>query len=156
MTVLYTIKRAFRLMVVLSILTIGGAVFYEHRFVSNGIKVIGEIKSFKKKPFSSAQEDPIEMEIVFYIEGKKMKLYSSRNVVEHILGTYKVGDEIPVVYNPDQIPSAKIGNAQHLYRVTLTFLVIWGIFFVALAYAWRKAAHNKPVQPTPKSGAADG
>lgn len=143
MTVQSTIKRAFRLMVVLSILTTGGTIFYEHGFVSNGSKLIGEIKSFKKKPFSSSQEDPIEMEIVFTVEGKQRIFYSSRNVVEHILGIYKVGDSIPVVYNPDKYLSAKIGNAQHLYQITLTFIVMWAIFFLALTCVWRKTAHNK-------------
>ena len=139
-------------MVVLSVLTIGGAIFYEYRFVSNATNVIGQIKSFKKKPFSAAQGDPIEMEVVFTIGGRKMKFYSSRTVVEQILGVYKVGDKIPVTYNPDIVPNAKIGNVQHLYQVTLIFMVVWAIFLAALAYVWRRTA----LVPSAKNDAANG
>ena len=138
-------------MLVLSILTTGGAFLYERGFAENAIETTGEIISFKKKKFSSAQEDSIEMEIKYTIEGQQRIFYSSRNVVESTIGTYKPGDTIPVVYNADKYPYEKIAYLQHLYSITLTFLVLWVLFFVGLIYAWYKTAHNKPIQLTRKT-----
>ena len=143
-------------MLVLSILTTGGTFLYERAFTENAIETTGKIISFKKKKFSSAQEDSIEMEIKFTVDGQQRTFYSSRNVVEATIGTYKPGDTIPVVYNAGKYPYEKIGYLQHLYSITLTFIVLWAVFFVGLIFAWYKTAHNKPIQPTPKSGAADG
>lgn len=67
MTIQDTIRRTFKFMIVVSILTTGGAVFYERGFVESGIKTVGEIISFKRKQFSSTQGDSIEMEIRFTV-----------------------------------------------------------------------------------------
>ena len=143
MTTHSTIKRAFKLLMVLSILAISSSAFYEREFALNGMTTTGEIISFKKRAFSSAQGDSIEMEIEFTVDGKQRKFYSSRNVVEHLMGAYEVGDEVPVLYNPADYPYAKIGSFQHLYQMTLTFLAVSGILFVALGYAWFKSRESR-------------
>ena len=133
-----TMRRTFKFLVVISIFTIGGAYFFERSFVDNGIRVAGEIKSFRDKQFSSAQGDSIEMEISFVVAGKQSVFYGSRNIIEQLMGTYKVGDAIPVVYNPGRHSDAKIGYLQHLYEITLTYLILFGIFFSVLIYVWFK------------------
>ncbi len=90
-----TIRRALRLMFILSILTTSGAFLYERWFTENAIETTGKIMSFKNKKFSSAQGDSIEMEIKFTFEGQQRTFYSSRNVVESAMGTYKPDDTIP-------------------------------------------------------------
>ncbi len=142
MTTHSTIKRAFKLLMVLSLLTISSSAFYEREFAVNGMTTTGEIISFKEKQFSSAQGDSIDMEIEFTVDGKQRKFYSSRNLVEHLMGSYEVGDEVPVVYNPADYPYAKIGSFQQLYQITLTFLAVWGVLLVALGYAWLKSREN--------------
>ena len=149
MTVQETIRRALRLMLVLAPLTTGGAFLYEREFAKNGIETTGEVIAFHRKKFSSAQEDPMEMEIRFLVEGTPKTFYSSRNVIEQLMGTYKPGDSVPVVYNADRYPHTKIGHPQHLYATTLTFLILWLLFIVALTIAWfknREHPRNRPLR----------
>ncbi len=155
MTTQDTIRRALRLMLVLSVLTVGGAFFHEHGFTDNAIETTGKIISFKKKKYSSAQEDSIEMEIRFSVKGQQKTFYASRNFVEVAMGTYKPGDLIPVVYNAGKYPYQKIGRPQHLYRLTLTFVVLWMLFFTGLACAWYKNARNKTHQMPSKKDVPD-
>ncbi len=151
MTTQDTIRRALKLMLVLSVWTIGGAYVYERTFLENAIQTTGMITAFKKKDFSSAQGDSIEMEISFSIEGHQRIFYRSRNVIEAVMGTYKPGDTVPVVYNAGTYPYEKIGYPQHLYRITLVFAVLWMLFCAGLIIAWYKTSHNKPTPPSPKS-----
>lgn len=146
MTKQQNINRTFKFMAVLSLLTIVASFLYEHGFVKDGKRVSGEIVSFKKKSFSSAQGDSVEMKILFVVNAKQRQFYSSRNVAEQIFGTYNVGDSVPVVYNPAYYPSAKIGRPQRLYEITLTFVIMWLLFFSVLLYVrWKVAGNNSPV-----------
>jgi len=138
-----SIRRTLKFMLIASVLTTGGAMFYERGFVESGIKSAGEIISFKRKQFSSAQGDSIEMEIRFTANGKQRTFYAGRNVIEQVMGIYKPGDVISVIYNPDRYPNAKIDNLQHLYKITLTFLIMWVLFFSALLYVWYKNTDRK-------------
>jgi len=142
MTTQDAIRRAFKLMIILSILTTGGAFLYERKFLEKAVVTTGKIISFNKKPFSSAQGDSIEMEIQFTINGQQKKFYSGRNIIEQLMGTYKPGATIPVVYNTRGYPSTKIGYLQHLYSTTLIFLVLWALLFVGLAYAYKKSQRD--------------
>ncbi|VAW69030.1 hypothetical protein MNBD_GAMMA09-1985 [hydrothermal vent metagenome] len=138
MTTHETLRRAFRLLIIASILTTGGAVLYENEYVNSGIRTSGEIMAFKRKAYSSAQGDAIEMEIRYTVNKEQKIFYSSRNVIEQIMATYKPGDTVPVVYNPDRYPEAKIGNLQHLYQITLIFIILWLVFCIGLIIAWRR------------------
>ena len=46
-------------MIVVSFFTSMGSFIYEHKFVKDGVFTEGEIIAFKRKPFSSAQGDPV-------------------------------------------------------------------------------------------------
>jgi len=129
-------------MTVVFLLTISGSFFYEYDFVRGGTLVTGKVVAFQKKAFNSAQGDPVEMEIIYSVSGEPQKFYSGRNVFEQIFGTYGVGDNVPVVYNPDSYPSAKIGKLQYLYGITLMLVVMWFLFFVVLLYVQWKTARN--------------
>ncbi|GAB4172672.1 MAG: hypothetical protein Kow0020_07710 [Wenzhouxiangellaceae bacterium] len=137
-------------MLVLSVLTTSGAFVYERAFTSSAIETTGKVITFNKKKLSSAQEDPYVMEIRATIDGRETTFYSSRNVIEQILGAYKTGDDVPVVYNPTRYPYHKIGYLHHLYRLTLTFTVLWAVLFTALAIVWRRSAHRKPIESMPE------
>ncbi|MFQ5642986.1 MAG: DUF3592 domain-containing protein [Thiogranum sp.] len=132
------IKRIFIFLTVAMLLSVGGSYLYENNYVSNSVVTTGKIVSFKRKAISSAQGDPIEMEIEFTApDNRKHVFYSSRNVIEHVTGKYRVGDEIPVLYNAAGYPLAKIGYVSHAYQITFVFLVVGALFFCGLVYAWR-------------------
>jgi len=137
-------NRTFKFLTVIFLLAILASFFYEYSFVKEGVRVSGEIVSFKKKAFSSAQGDSAEMLIRFSVEGKQRQFYSGRNVLEQIFGTYTVGDNVPVIYNPDKFPSAKIGKLQRLYEITLMLGMMYLLFVSVLLYVRRKVSANKP------------
>ncbi len=137
-------NRTFKFLTAIFLLTILASFFYEYSFVKGGALVSGEIVSFKKKAFSSAQGDSVEMLIRFSVNGQQRQFYSGRNVFEQIFGTYKVGDKVPVVYNPDKFPSAKIGKPQRLYEITLMLVIMYLLFFSVLLYVHWKVSRNKP------------
>lgn len=140
MTMKPAMNRTFKFMTVVFLLAILGSFFYEYNFVRSGTPTMGEIVAFQKKAFNSAQGDPVEMVVVYSVSGEQRKFYSGRNVFEQVFGTYGVGDSVPVVYNPDSYPGAKIGNLQHLYGITLMLVIMWLLFSVVLLFVqWKMA-----------------
>lgn len=134
------IAKMFIFLIVATMLSSGTSFYYEHNYASESIKTIGEITSFRRKTMSSGTSDPIEMVIEFiYRDDQRHVFYTSRNVIEHVTGKYKVGDKVPVLYNATGNPIAKIGYIPQTYKFTLMFLVAGCIFLCAQVYVWRKS-----------------